>query len=55
MKTFSDSVWIHGPVRSSLLDQIPGQIPLKAHLVGGLNPSEKILVNWDDYSQYMGK
>ena len=24
-------------------------------LVGGLNPSEKILVNWDDYSQYMGK
>ena len=24
-------------------------------LVGGLNPSEEILVNWDDYSQYMGK
>ena len=24
-------------------------------LVGGLNPSEKILVNWDDYSQYMEK
>ena len=24
-------------------------------LVGGLNPSEKYLVNWDDYSQYMGK
>ena len=25
-------------------------------LVGGLNPSEKYeFVNWDDYSQYMGK
>ena len=24
-------------------------------LVGGLNPSEKILVNWADYSQYRGK
>jgi hypothetical protein len=23
------------------------------HLVGGFNPSEKILVSWDDYSQYM--
>ena len=22
-------------------------------LVGGFNPSEKSLVNWDDYSQYM--
>ena len=25
------------------------------HLVGGLDPSEKILVNWDDHSQNMGK
>ena len=25
------------------------------HLVGGLNPSEKILVKWDYYSQYMEK
>ena len=24
-------------------------------LVGGFNPSEKISVNWDDYSQYMEK
>ena len=24
-------------------------------LVGGLNPSENMKVNWDDYSQYMGK
>ena len=24
-------------------------------LVGGFNPSEKILVNWDDYPQSMGK
>ena len=24
-------------------------------LVGGFNPSEKKIVNWDDYSQYMGK
>ena len=24
-------------------------------LVGGFNPSEKILVSWDDYSQYMQK
>jgi hypothetical protein len=24
-------------------------------LVGGFNPSEKILVSWDDYSQYMEK
>ena len=23
------------------------------NLVGGLNPSEKYEVNWDDYSQYM--
>ena len=23
--------------------------------VGGFNPSEKIFVSWDDYSQYMGK
>ena len=23
-------------------------------LVGGLNPSEQKIVNWDDYSQYMG-
>ena len=28
---------------------------LSLNLVGGLNPSEKILINWDDYSQYMGK
>ena len=28
---------------------------MQADLVGGFNPSEKILVNWDDYSQYMGK
>ena len=25
------------------------------YLVGGFNPSGKILVNWDDYSHYMGK
>ena len=24
------------------------------YLVGGFNSSEKILVNWEDYSQYMG-
>ena len=24
-------------------------------LVGGFNPSEKILVSWDDYSKYMEK
>ena len=28
---------------------------LRAILVGGFNPSEKILVSWDDYSQYMEK
>ena len=35
----------------------PKQI-LVGPLVGGLNPSEKywsIDLNWDDYSQYMGK
>jgi hypothetical protein len=26
-----------------------------AVLVGGFNTSEKILVSWDDYSQYMEK
>ena len=25
------------------------------HLVGGFNSSEQILVNWEDYAQYMGK
>jgi hypothetical protein len=25
------------------------------NLVGGFNPSEKILVNWDYYSQHMEK
>ena len=36
-------------VQSSLMLEMP-------HLVGGLNPSEKYeFVNWDDYSQYMGK
>jgi hypothetical protein len=29
--------------------------PLIAKLVGGFNPSGKILVSWDDYSQYMEK
>ena len=29
--------------------------PKKEHLVGGFNPSEKKLVSWDDYSQYMEK
>ena len=28
-------------------------LPLIAKLVGGFNPSGKILVSWDDYSQYM--
>ena len=27
----------------------------KQILVGGFNPSENMKVNWDDYSQYMGK
>jgi hypothetical protein len=25
----------------------------KTHLVGGLKPSEKMKVSWDDHSQYM--
>ena len=25
------------------------------YLVGGFNPSEKILVSWDDYSRFMQK
>ena len=30
------------------------RIEIVAYLVGGLNPSENMKVNWDDYSQYMG-
>ena len=31
------------------------QIPIKELLFGGFNPSENILVSWDNYSQYMEK
>ena len=30
-------------------------IPFHHHLVCGFNPSKRILVSWDDYSQYMEK
>jgi hypothetical protein len=34
---------------------IDNVLPLLYYLVGGFNPSEKILVNWDYYSQHMEK
>ena len=38
-------------------ESFPYGYPLILKLVGGFNPSEniKILVSWDDYSQYMEK
>ena len=43
--------WENWKKSSSALDW--AHVDLELYLVGGLNPSEKILVNWDDYSHYI--